>query len=151
MTVPVAHGTEIQELTVSAALNKLSDRDRAVRQAAAKGVSEAFGSRIRLFSLITNTLAKDKEILDNWRSYPRPGSSRNRANMVEDEVVDALVTAVRASYPRLSHRYYQLKSRWLGLPKLQHWDRNAPLPDDDDRTIGWPEARERVLTAYSRF
>ena len=106
---------------------------------------------MKLFSLITNTLAKDKEIIDTWRHYPRPGSARNRANMVEDEVVDALVTAVRADYPRLAHRYYMMKAKWLGLPKLQHWDRNAPLPDDDDRQIDWPEARERVLTAYGAF
>ncbi|UFN47990.1 M3 family oligoendopeptidase [Roseomonas sp. OT10] len=140
-----------EELTVSDALNRLSDKDRARREAAAKGISAAFGERIRLFSLITNTLAKDKEIIDNWRRYPRPGSARNRANMVEDEVVDALVTAVRDAYPRLSHRYYALKAKWLGLPKLQHWDRNAPLPDDQDRTIPWPEARTRVLDAYAAF
>jgi oligoendopeptidase F len=147
MTVPVAG----EELTVSAALNRLSDRDRSVRAAAAKGVSEAFGSRIRLFSLITNTLAKDKEILDDWRHYPRPGSSRNRANMVEDEVVDALVTAVRDSFPRLSHRYYAMKAKWLGLEKLQHWDRNAPLPDEQDRAIAWPEAVRTVLDSYGAF
>ncbi|MBX9698086.1 MAG: M3 family oligoendopeptidase, partial [Acetobacteraceae bacterium] len=147
MTVPVSG----EELTVSAALNQLSDRDRAKRAAAAKGVSEAFGSRIRLFSLITNVLAKDKEILDGWRRYPRPTSARNRANMVEDEVVDALVTAVRESYPRLSHRYYGMKAKWLGLPKLQHWDRNAPLPEEDDRAIAWPEAVNRVLESYGAF
>ncbi len=151
MTVPVARGAEVEELTVSAALNRLSDRDRAVRAAAAKGVSEAFGSRVRLFSLITNVLAKDKEILDTWRSYPRPTSARNRANMVEDEVVDALVTAVRESYPRLSHRYYAMKAKWLGLPKLMHWDRNAPLPEEDDRPIAWPEAVGRVLDSYRAF
>ncbi len=147
MTVPVAG----EELTVSAALNRLSDRDRAVREAAARGVSEAFGSRVRLFALITNTLAKDKEIIDSWRRYPRPTSARNRANMVEDAVVDALVTAVRESYPRLSHRYYAMKARWLGLPKLQHWDRNAPLPEEDDRPIAWPEAVTRVLDSYRAF
>ncbi|MCK8783464.1 M3 family oligoendopeptidase [Roseomonas sp. NAR14] len=151
MTVPVAGPEGRKDLTVSDALNRMSDRDRAVREAAAKGVAEAFGSRVRLFSLITNTLAKDKEITDGWRRYPRPGSSRNRANMVEDEVVDALVEAVVASYPRLSHRYYGLKAKWLGLPKLQHWDRNAPLPDQDDAVIPWPEAVDRVLTAYSAF
>ncbi|MDO9711439.1 M3 family oligoendopeptidase [Paracraurococcus lichenis] len=140
-----------EELTVSAALNRLSDRDRAVRAAAAKGISEAFGSRIRLFGLITNTLAKDKEILDTWRRYPRPGSARNRGNMVEDEVVDALVTAVRASYPRLSHRYYAMKAKWLGLPRLQHWDRNAPLPEEQDRSIAWPEAVKTVLDSYRAF
>lgn len=147
MTVTVSG----EELSVSAALNKLSDRDRAVREAAAKGVSEAFGSRIRLFSLITNTLVKDKEVMDKWRSHPRPGSSRNRANMVEDEVVDALVTAVRESFPRLSHRYYTMKAKWLGLPKLMHWDRNAPLPRDDDSTIPWPQAVQQVRSAYAGF
>jgi oligoendopeptidase F len=140
-----------QELTVSAALNKLSDRDRSVREAAGKAVGKAFGDNIRLFGLITNTLAKDKEIEDTWRHYPRPASFRNRANMVEDEVVDALATAVRGSYARLSHRYYTMKAKWLGLEKLQHWDRNAPLPSDDDRRIEWPDAERRVLDAYGAF
>jgi oligoendopeptidase F len=140
-----------EQLTVSAALNKLSDHDRSVREAAGKAIGKIFGENIKLFSLITNTLAKDKEIIDTWRHYPRPGSYRNRANMVEDEVVDALVTAVVDSYPRLAHRYYSLKAGWLGLPKLQHWDRNAPLPQDDDRKISWPEARQRVLDAYGAF
>ena len=140
-----------EDLTVSATLNKLSDQDRSVREAAGKAIGAAFGERVKLFSLITNTLAKDKEINDIWRKYPRPGSYRNRSNMVEDEVVDALVTAVRGSYGRLSHRYYTMKAGWLGLPKLQHWDRNAPLPRDDDKPISWDEARERVLTAYGAF
>jgi oligoendopeptidase F len=147
MRVPVSG----EELTVSGALNLLSDRDRDRRAAAAKGVSEAFGSRVRLFALITNTLVKDKEILDTWRRYERPGSSRNRGNMVEDEVVDALVSAVRESYPRLSHRYYAMKAKWLGLPKLMHWDRNAPLPQDADQDIPWPEATRRVMEAYAGF
>ncbi len=140
-----------EQLTVSAALNLLSDHDRAVREAAGRGVGQAFGANIRLFALVTNTLAKDKEIADNWRHYPRPESSRNRGNMVEDEVVDALVAAVVADYPRLAHRYYAMKARWLGLDKLQHWDRNAPLPGDDDRRIAWPEARATVLGAYAAF
>ena len=146
MRVPIGG----EDLTVSAALNNLSDRDRSVREAAARAIGEAFGGNIRLFSLVTNTLAKDKEV-HTWRHYPRPGSYRNRSNMVEDEVVDALVSAVRSDFPRLAHRYYLMKAKWLGLPKLMHWDRNAPLPDDDDRTIAWDDARERVLTAYGAF
>ncbi|MCC6716266.1 MAG: M3 family oligoendopeptidase [Acetobacteraceae bacterium] len=147
MTVSVG----AESLTVSAALNKLSDPDRAVREAAGKGVGAAFGERIKLFSLVTNTLAKDKEIIDTWRHYERPGSSRNRANMVEDAVVDALVTAVVADFPRLSHRYYAMKAKWLGLERLQHWDRNAPLPGDGDRIIPWAEAKRQVLGAYGGF
>ena len=140
-----------ERLTVGDALNLLSDRDRAVRERAAKAIGETFSQNIRLFSLITNTLAKDKEISDGLRAYPRPGSARNRGNMVEDEVVDALVTAVTGDYARLSHRYYAMKARWLGLEKLQHWDRNAPLPDDTDTAISWDQARTRVLDAYTGF
>jgi oligoendopeptidase F len=140
-----------EELTLSDTLNKLSDPKREIRQAAGKAVGEAIAKHEKLFALITNTLAKDKEITDTWRHYPKPGSARNRANMVEDEVVDALSAAVTAAYPRLAHRYYAMKARWLGLEKLEYWDRNAPLPDDDDRAITWDEARNTVLTAYRQF
>jgi oligoendopeptidase F len=140
-----------QSLTVNAALEKLSVPERAMRRQAGEAIGAAFNERIKLFSLITNTKAKDKEIIDRRRKYARPGSYRNRSNMVEDEVVDALVTAVVAAYPRLSHRYYMMKAKWLGLPKLAHYDRNAPLPGDDDRKISWNEARERVLRAYGAF
>lgn len=147
MRIPV--GSE--SLTVNAALEKLSAPDRSIRRVAGEAIGAAFSERSRLFSLITNTKAKDKEIIDRWRKYPRPGSYRNRSNMVEDEVVDALVTAVVDAYPRLSHRYYTMKAKWLGLPKLSHYDRNAPLPGDDDRKISWNEAREQVLGAYGAF
>ena len=147
LRVPVAG----EMLTVSAALNQLSSPDRARRAEAAGAIGTVFGDNIRLLTLITNTLAKDKQIVDGWRGYPRPASARNRANMVEDEVVDALVAAVTEAFPRISHRYYKLKSGWLGLPKLQHWDRNAPLPDDDDRVVPWQEERALVLAAYHGF
>ncbi|WP_183265090.1 M3 family oligoendopeptidase [Acidocella aromatica] len=140
-----------EELTLSAALNKLSDSNRAVRQAAGKAVGEGMAKQEKLFSLITNTLAKDKEIDDQWRNYPAPTAFRNRANMVEDEVVEALVTAVKSSYARLSHRYYAMKAKWLGLEKLEHWDRNAPLPGDADKPISWTEAKTLVLDAYGAF
>jgi oligoendopeptidase F len=140
-----------EDLTLSAALNKLSDPDRTVREAAGKAVGKAMADHEKLFCLITNTLAKDKEITDNWRHYPTPTSSRNRANMVEDEVVAALTTAVTNSYANLSHRYYSMKASWLDLEKLEYWDRNAPLPADEDRTITWPQAQAQVLSAYNAF
>jgi oligoendopeptidase F len=138
-------------LTSAEALHLLSDVDRGKRQRAAASVGKVFGDNIRLFALVSNTLAKDKEIEDKWRNYPRPVSSRNLANHVEDNVVDALVRAVKAAYPDLSHRYYAMKARWLGLDKLEYWDRNAPLPDDDDRIIPWREAERTVLEAYRAF
>ena len=140
-----------RELTSAEALHLLSDRDPAVRQRAAASLTEVFGRNIRLFALITNTLAKDKEIEDRWRGYPDPATPRHLSNLVEPEVVAALADAVREAYPRLSHRYYRLKAKWLGRDTLNFWDRNAPLPADRDRTIPWDEARRTVLDAYAAF
>ncbi len=140
-----------KDLTSAEALNLLSDADEGRRRAAAKSIGQVFSENIRTFSLITNTLAKDKETEDKWRQFERPISERNLSNHVEDEVVDALVQAVKQSYPRLSHRYYDLKARWLGTDKLNYWDRNAPLPEDDDRIIAWGEAVDTVLSAYRAF
>jgi oligoendopeptidase F len=140
-----------RELTETEALDLLSDRDPEVRHEASESVGRVLGNNVRTFALITNTLAKDKEIADRWRRFPRPISSRNLGNFVEDAVVDALVTAVRDSYPLLSHRYYRLKARWFGAETLPFWDRNAPLPEDDDRLIPWQEAEETVLGAYGAF
>src|SRR5262249_58435433 len=103
------------------------------------------------FALITNTLAKDKEISDRWRGFADIADSRHLSNRVEPEVVAALVSAVRAAYPRLSHRYYALKASWFGRKRLAHWDRNAPLPAVAARTIGWNEAQATVLEAYGAF
>jgi oligoendopeptidase F len=140
-----------KELTEAEALDLLSDREPDVRREAALSIGEVLAKNARTFALITNTLAKDKEIEDRWRGFARPISSRNLANFVEDEVVDALMAAVRQSYPLLSHRYYKLKARWFGVEQLPFWDRNAPLPEDEDRLIPWREAEETVLSAYGAF
>ncbi len=140
-----------KEVSMSEVLNQMSDIDGAKRKAAAGALGQVLGENIKLFSLITNTLAKDKAIEDGWRSYPRPLSERNLSNQVEDKVVDALVSSVRASYPQLSHRYYRLKAKWFGVDALDYWDRNAPLPGDDAAAYSWDDARTVVLDAYGSF
>ena len=138
-------------LTESDILHKLSDKDARTRKDAALGFGSVLKANAPTFALITNTIVKDKEIEDRWRKFPRPQSSRNLGNYVEDEVVDALVSAVKASYPRLSHRYYKLKAKWFGVRQLAYWDRNAPLPEAKERTIPWDEAEATVLGAYRAF
>jgi oligoendopeptidase F len=140
-----------KELAIEPTLNFMQDASEAKRRAAAEALAETFSANLRLFTLITNTLAKDKEISDRWRGFTDVAQSRHLSNRVEPEVVDALVAAVRAAHPRLSHRYYALKARWFGQEKLPHWDRNAPLPKVETKTIGWSEAKETVLTAYGAF
>ena len=142
---------EGQELAIEPTLNLLQHQDGAKRQAAAEALAATFKKNIRLFAHITNTLAKDKEISDRWRGFKDVADARHLSNRVEPEVVAALVEAVRKAYPRLSHRYYALKARWFGRDVLDHWDRNAPLPDQPTQVIPFAEARARVLRAYGAF
>jgi oligoendopeptidase F len=138
-------------LPIEPALNLLQHKNPATRKAAATALGRTFTQHLRTFTLITNTLAKDKEISDRWRGFADIADARHLANRVEREVVEALVEAVRAAYPRLSHRYYALKARWFGKKRLSYWDRNAPLPDVPSRPIPWHEAKDTVLSAYGAF
>ena len=138
-------------LTLADVLNALTDHDRAVRRKSAKALGRVLGGKLRLFSLITNMLAKDKEIEDQWRKFPFPVSERNLHNQVDDAVVEALVASVRDAFPDLAHRYYRLKARWFGRKTLDYWDRTAPLPGDEDRRYTWDAARTLVLDAYGGF
>ena len=140
-----------KSLALEPTLKLLQEPREDVRKAAAGALARTFKDHLRVFTLITNTLAKDKEISDRWRGFADIADARHLSNRVEREVVEALVEAVRASYPRLSHRYYALKAKWFGRKRLAHWDRNAPLPKVPDRKIAWPEAKETVLAAYGAF
>jgi oligoendopeptidase F len=146
-----AESGEIEDVTSEEVLHLLSGKDAGLRREAALSLAKVFGENVRLFALITNTLAKDKDIEDRWRSFADPADSRHLANQVEGEVVSALAEAVKAAYPGMSHRYYTLKARWMGQETLDFWDRNAPLPEDDDRIVPWPEAVDTVLKAYGEF
>ncbi len=140
-----------ETLALEPVLSLMQDRDPAAREGAANALAAGLKANMRTFALITNTLAKDKEIADRWRGYADVADARHLANRVEREVVGALVAAVRSAYPRLSHRYYKLKAKWFGVEAMPHWDRNAPLPNGPTRTIPWGEARATVLDAYDGF
>ncbi len=132
-------------------LTQLTDREEKKREPAFHELSSVLTENKRLFTHITNVLAKDKEISDRWRKFEDIADSRHLANSVEREVVDALENSVRAAYPRLSHRYYAMKAKWFGKDQLNAWDRNAPLPTSDERIFDWETAKSTVLDAYGKF
>ncbi len=142
---------EGEELNIEATLNFLTDQDRTKRENAARELARVFADNIKTFARVHNTQAKEKEILDRWRGMPSAQTGRHLSNDVEPEVVEALRNAVVAAYPRLSHRYYELKRKWLGLDVMQVWDRNAPLPMESDRIVGWEDAQKTVMDAYTAF
>lgn len=140
-----------KEYDISQTIDQMTDPDEKIRQKAAQSFGHALKYHIPTFSLVMNTLIKDKEIEDKWRQYKEPISYRNKENFVEDAVVESLLHTVQEYFPRLSHRYYKLKAQWMGKETLPYWDRNAPLPDADMREIPWDEAKNTVLRAYRRF
>ncbi|ASM72811.1 MULTISPECIES: M3 family oligoendopeptidase [Roseobacteraceae] len=139
------------ELTIEGTLNLLTDPDRDTRQAAAEELADVFGKNIKTFARVHNTQTKEKEIMDRWREMPTAQTGRHLSNHVEPEVVEALRTAVVNAYPKLSHRYYELKRKWLGLDRMQVWDRNAPLPLEDPKPVPWEAAEKTVMDAYNAF
>jgi oligoendopeptidase F len=140
-----------EELNIEGTLNLLTDPDRSKREAASRELARVFQDNIKTFARVHNTQAKEKEIVDRWRGMPTPQTGRHLSNHVEPEVVEALRAAVVAAYPKLSHRYYELKRKWLGLDRMQVWDRNAPLPMEDTRVVDWETAEKTVMEAYTAF
>ncbi len=140
-----------EELNIEGTLNLLTEQDRTKREAASRELAAVFQDNIKTFARVHNTQTKEKEIVDRWRNMPTAQTGRHLSNDVEPEVVEALREAVVAAYPKLSHRYYELKRKWLGLDVMQVWDRNAPLPMEDTRIVGWDEAEKTVMDAYNAF
>ena len=140
-----------EQLNIEGVLNLLTDPNRDLRESAARELADVFRSNIKTFARVHNTQAKEKEVIDRWRGMPTPQTGRHLSNHVEPEVVEALRNAVVNAYPKLSHRYYELKRKWLGLDVMQVWDRNAPLPMEDPKLIGWDRAENMVMDAYNAF
>ena len=138
-------------LNIEGTLNLLTDPDRSKREAASRELAQVFGANVKTFARVHNTQAKEKEIIDRWRGMETPQTGRHLSNDVEPEVVEALRNAVVQAYPKLSHRYYELKRKWLGLDIMQVWDRNAPLPMEDTRVVDWATAEDMVMSAYNAF
>ena len=140
-----------KRLNLEGTLNKLADARRSTRRKASAAIGKGLKQKLPVFSLIINTLAKEKAIEDKWRNYQSPQASRHLSNDVEPEIVEALRQAVVAEYPEISHRYYRLKAGWLGRRRLREWDRNAPLSAKSETKFSWNDARSRVLEAFGEF
>ncbi|MEQ5827422.1 M3 family oligoendopeptidase [Sulfitobacter sp. NFXS29] len=140
-----------ETLNIEGTLNLLTDPDRSKREAGARELADVLGRNIRTFARVHNTQVKEKEVIDRWRGMETPQTGRHLSNHVEPEVVEALRNAVVEAYPKLSHRYYELKRKWLGLDVMQVWDRNAPLPMEDPKVVDWAQAEATVMEAYTAF
>lgn len=138
-----------ESLSEQEVLARMHDADREKRRAAALGFTDGLQTHLRTLTFIFNTMLADKSSDDRLRRYPHWLASRNLANEVSDDVVQALVEAVSGRFD-LSTRYYALKRRLLGLDEMFDYDRYAPLPESDS-FFEWTDAKRIVLDAYHAF
>jgi oligoendopeptidase F len=134
---------------LDAALSRLLDPDRSVRQAAAEAVTEGLRPGLRTRAYVFNTLLADRRIQDDLRGFPTWISAWNLDNEASDESVQALVDAVVARYD-IPQRWYRLKAKVLGIDKLADFDRSASVATTRS-TIEWDRATEIVRDAYASF
>ncbi len=127
------------------------DKSSKTRTKAGKEIARVCTENAPLFTLNYNMIVKDKAIEDIKRGFKSPVASQNLANRVDDKAVEALAKEVKANYVNIAHRFYKLKAKWLGIKKLEYWDRNAPLPFESDKKYTWEQAVEIVLKAYKEF
>ena len=138
-----------KEVGFEEAMSKLYAADRDERRRAAEAVTATLEPGLRTRAFVFNTIVLDKSIDDRLRGYPTWISARNLSNDTTDEAVEALVNAVVHRF-EVAQRYYRLKARLLGLDRLAHYDRMAPI-GDDPVTVAWDDATHVVLDAYRDF
>ena len=129
----------------------LLDKDATTRLKAGKEMNRVLHENGHLMTFIYNMVMKDKAIEDNKRGFKTPVSERNLSEDVSDESVEVLAQTVKKHYKDIAHRFYKLKAKWLGVEKINYWDRNAPLPFSNDINYSWDEAVKIVLNAYKEF
>lgn len=131
-------------------LSDLYNPDRQIRKQASNDFTEGLSAQLHILTHIFNNILADKMIMDRLRKYPEWISSMNLDNEIDETIVTALVDAVTARYD-IPQRYYRLKKELLGYEELFDYDRYAPLPISQERTIPWNEGKETVLKAYNDF
>ena len=129
----------------------LLDKNADTRKKAGIEIGRVSKENAPLMTLIYNMIIKDKAIEDVKRGFKTPVSAPNLEENVSDKVVETLADTVRKNYADISHRFYKLKAKWLGVKKIQYWDRNAPLPFAKDIHYSWDESVKIVLNAYKEF
>ena len=138
-----------EKVALDVALGRLSLPDREVRRATAEAVTAALAPGLRTRAFLFNTLLADKATDDRLRSYPHWLAARNLSNEASDESVRALLEAVRGRY-EIARRWYRLKAKLLGVPRLADYDRMAAVTEDE-ASFSFARAKEIVLDCYSSF
>lgn len=135
--------------TLPEVLALIRDPDRDLRRRSASSLTSGLRDNSSTLTYIFNTLIQDKATDDRLRNYVSPEQARHLSNELEPEIVELVVETAAAHYPLVA-RYYDLKREIMGLDRLMHYDRYAPLFATKE-CVPFARAREIVLSSFDRF
>ncbi len=145
----VERNGQVEELGEEEVLAGLYEPERAVRRAAAAGLTRGLRENARLLAFVFNVLVQDKAFRDRVRRHTDPMAERHLANQIAPASVEALLTSCERRFGLVA-RYYRLKARLLGLARLEDYDRYAPVAAPGG-SRSFAAARQLVLEAYAEF
>lgn len=123
------------------------------RRKAALSLSEGLNRNMLAISTAYNNIILDCNVCLDIRHYSDPESARYLSDNIDPKTIKSMLSAVVSRYKRIAHRYYRIKSKLLGLGRLQYWDRCVPVQvsGKDEDKITYDEAVEVVLDVFKGF
>lgn len=138
-----------QPMSYEQLVSLVSSNNKAVRDQAAETLNAILADHADVAENEINSILANKKIDDELRGFERPDSSRHLGDDVETAMVDALIKAV-SDRNDIAQRFYKLKAKLLGLPKLAYHERNIEY-GELGREYSYEEALRLVHEVYSRL
>jgi oligoendopeptidase F len=141
---------EVKELTRDGLTSYYHHPSPEVRAATYQELYRVYIENKTALSQIYAYIARDwhAEGID-LRGYAAPISSRNLSNQVPDAVVNTLLQVCQQN-TGVFQRYFQIKAKMLGIPKLRRYDIYAPIAASE-KEFEFHSAVDLVLDCFKKF
>jgi oligoendopeptidase F len=146
---PVDKDGKVELLTMSEVLAFVHHREREVRRRAYETLFNVLSKHELVLTSVYETIIQDHLTMDRLRRHPHPMAARHLDNEIDDRAVEQMLAVTEANYG-VAHRYFRVKARLLGLPKLALFDQYAPVSDALP-ACPFHRAQDMVLDAFQAF
>lgn len=107
-------------------ISLMDNKNKPTRDSAAKVFNKVMSKWVDVAEAEINSILESKKINDDLRKVKRPDFFRHLSDDIESEVVDSLIESVSTRFD-ISRRFYNLKSKLLGVDKLEYHERNLEI------------------------
>jgi oligoendopeptidase F len=149
LSFPFERNGKEERLTLSEILALSHEPDREVRRRAHETLFRVLEQQSLVLTFVYDTLVQDHLTIDRLRRFPHPMAARHVANEIDADAVEQMLAVAERNFGE-AQRYFRVKARLLGLPRLALYDQYAPIGPDTPRST-FERAREVVLEAFQDF